>query len=324
MAHEFDTGFSVRKPMWHGLGTVINEYPESWDEARRIAGLLWEPKEVPLYVPTSDGEGYREVEAHKAIVRDDNHLVLGTVGKDYRLVSHAEMGEIVEVLLDQPNVKFETAGSVREGRNVWVLAKLDEPFQVPGDPSLTLPYFAFLNSHDGTGALKVLYVDIRIVCWNTFSAANIQGDRTGAQFSFRHTTNIRDKIEDAKKALQGLRDETREWLAIAESLSLLKITSTQRELFIREFIPAPPEGLISDRVRNNIEEARGALRSILNDSPTTEGIRGSAYGLVQAAGEYLDHVRRYRSTDTYLGRTLLRPEPLKAKAAQLAREVAVS
>jgi hypothetical protein len=50
-------------------------------------------------------------------------------------------------------------------------------------------------------------------------------------------------------------------------------------------------------------------------------VRGSAYGLVQAAGEYLDHARSYRTQDSYLGRTLLRPEPLKAKAVALARRV---
>jgi hypothetical protein len=43
--------------------------------------------------------------------------------------------------------------------------------------------------------------------------------------------------------------------------------------------------------------------------------------LVQAAGEYLDHVRRYRNCDSHITRTLLKPEPLKAKAVQLAREV---
>ncbi len=46
------------------------------------------------------------------------------------------------------------------------------------------------------------------------------------------------------------------------------------------------------------------------------------YGLVQAAGEYLDHARGFRNSDTHLGRTLLRPEPLKVKAVKLVRQVA--
>lgn len=83
----------------------------------------------------------------------------------------------------------------------------------------------------------------------------------------------------------------------------------------------PPEGLVTDRVVRNVEQARAALRTILA-SETTVAVADTGYGLMQAAGEYLDHVRRARSWETKLGRTLIRPEPLKAKALTLIRELA--
>ena len=73
----------------------------------------------------------------------------------------------------------------------------------------------------------------------------------------------------------------------------------------------------------NVEEARKALRLIFH-SATTEQIAGTAYGLVQAAGEYLDHVRTARTWETRLNRTLIRPEPLKHRALSLIREVATA
>jgi hypothetical protein len=82
----------------------------------------------------------------------------------------------------------------------------------------------------------------------------------------------------------------------------------------------PPDGLVTDRVVRNVEDARKALRAILA-SPSTEQIADTGYGLVQAAGEYLDHARRSRSWETKLGRTLMRPEPLKAKALTLVRQL---
>jgi len=85
----------------------------------------------------------------------------------------------------------------------------------------------------------------------------------------------------------------------------------------------PPAGLITDRVARNVEEARQALRMIL-ESKTTEQVAHTAYGLVQAAGEYLDHVRTARSWETRLNRTLIRPEPLKHRALSLIRELAIS
>ena len=50
-------------------------------------------------------------------------------------------------------------------------------------------------------------------------------------------------------------------------------------------------------------------------------VSGTAYGLVQAAGEYLDHVRVARSWETRLNRTLIRPEPLKHRALTLIRQI---
>ena len=52
------------------------------------------------------------------------------------------MGEIVEAVLAQPNVKWETAGVLDRVRSVWCLALLDEPIRLPGDASPTLPYLA--------------------------------------------------------------------------------------------------------------------------------------------------------------------------------------
>jgi len=110
---------------------------------------------------------------------------------------------------------------------------------------------------------------------------------------------------------------------LAAELLGITITPAQRELFITEFIPKPPEGLITDRVARNVDEARAALRMIF-ESTTTEQVAHTAYGLVQAAGEYLDHVRTARSWETRLNRTLIRPEPLKHRALSLAREVITS
>ena len=92
-----------------------------------------------------------------------------------------------------------------------------------------------------------------------------------------------------------------------------------------EFHPMPPDALISDRVASNVEQARAAVRGFLA-SETVEGagIGGTAYGLVQAAGEWQDHVRGYRNRDTLLGRQLLKPQAVKARAVELAREIATS
>lgn len=323
----FDTGFSVRQPMWHGEGLVLDDYPVDWSDAREKAGLAWEPTIRPVYhrIPKLDADGvgyeYVEVPDHRLVVRDDTEAVLGTVSDTFTLVPHSVMGEIVEAIVGA-GAKFETAGSCKGGAQVWALAYLDEPYTLPGDDTEHLPFVALLNSHDGTGACKVVNTQVRVVCWNTYNAASMEGERSGRQFVFRHSSKVLDRIDEAKQALAGLRDEHAEWVELATELFGMPADDRALNHFISEFIPMPEADTISPRVRTNIDRARDTFRHLYLDSPTvSEAHRGTALGLVHASVEYLDHVRGFRNDDTYLGRTMLRPEPLKAKATAIARRV---
>lgn len=340
----FDTGFSVRQPMWHGEGFVLDDYPTDWNDARVKAGLMWEPIVRPAFVRqpinadlvTADDividprdfertviDVMRPLPDHKLIVRDDTEAVLGVVGQGYELVGHDEMGDIIEAILgaNGQHVKFETAGSCKGGAQVWALAYLDEPYVVAGDDTETYPFLALLNSHDGSGACKLVRTQVRVVCWNTYNAASMEGERTGREFVFRHTATVHDRLEEAKQALAGLRDEAKEWDALAAELFGMKVDAAKLNHFLAEFIPEPPADVVSPKVRDNIDTARKVFRSIYLDSPTCAAHTGTGLGLIDASVEYLDHVRGYRNRDTYMGRTLLRPEPLKAKATALVREL---
>jgi phage/plasmid-like protein (TIGR03299 family) len=324
MPANFESMFSVRQMPWHREGTILDDYPGDWAEARKLAGLDWDPITTEVYALVdlhADGSPrYEPIEGWQCIARSDNGGVLSLNRDTYTVISHGEMGEIVEAVLAQANVKWETAGVLDDGRAVWCLALLDEPVTLPGDDSLTMPYLAITNRHDGTGSCALRATAVRIVCANTFRAAELEGERTGATFSFIHKASWRNRIEEARQAVTGARAEMRRYTELARQLLGIPITPQQRELFVTEFIPMPPAGLVTDRVARNVEEARNALR-LLFQSPTNEQIAGTAYGLVQAAGEYLDHVRTARSWETRLNRTLIRPEPLKHRALSLIREI---
>src|SRR6266496_686340 len=324
MPANVESMFSVRQMPWHQEGIILGDYPGTWAEARVLAGLDWDPVTTEVYAAAGinpDGcVHYEPIEGWKSISRSDTGAVLSLNKDSYTVIGHGEMGEIVEAVLAQPNVKWETAGVLDGGRAVWCLALLDEPVNLPGDDSPTLPYLAITNRHDGTAACALRATAVRIVCANTFRAAELEGERTGATFSFIHKSSWRSRIEEARQAVTGARAEMRRYSELARELLGIHITPGQRELFITEFIPMPPQGLVTDRVARNVEEARKALR-LLFDSATNEQIAGTGYGLVQAAGEYLDHVRRAHSWETRLNRTLIRPEPLKHRALTLVREI---
>lgn len=329
MSHEFMSGVFVREAPWHGLGTVIDHYPEDWDEARKLAGLEWEPILRPVYAETVEmtDEGpvsrFEAIDGFNLCQRDDTGAVLAVPRESFELIYHRQMGELLEAFTGETNMKFETAICLRGGAAVAALVRLDEPFQIPGDNSPTYPFAVLLNSHDGTGACKLTYTNVRVVCMNTFNAADMQSERApGSSVVLRHTKNVQDRVEAAKQAARDMRSGVAAWTEMAEALLSIKVDTEFELNFISEFIPAPVGLVISDRVAKNIEEARNAVWQCLYSKTVNEEIRGTGYALVQAAGEYLDHLRGYKSRETYLGRTLLRPEPLKARAVKLVRELA--
>ena len=325
MSDYFTSGFSVREPMWHGKGDVLDEPPANWDEARKLAGLEWDPVEAPVYVKDADGK-FVPVEGFKGVARSDTGQMLTVRTGAYQIIDHAAMGEIVDAVLDQPHVEYVTAGAARDGKEVWCVAMLDEPVTIPGDNSVTLPFLAITNTHDGTGSCRANSTSIKVVCHNTFAASEAQGERNGTIFTFPHKGNYRDRLDEARETIRGLRADFAAYTAIAEDLLKVHVTEEQTEQFVREFIPMPPEGLVSDRVVGNVETARKVLRDILQ-SPTITGgdkassIEGTAWALVQASGEYLDHYRASRTLDSKYRRSLLRVEPLKTRAVSLVREV---
>lgn len=349
MPDYFESGFCVRQPSWHGKETLLQEHPKDWAEARVLAGLTWEPEYQDLYVPETFGTGatvpdgsifirdlandehgnplqlwHVPVEGHQAIVRNDNRRVLSTPKTSFTIIKNNDMGELAEAYSESwrkagAEVLWDTAGSVEEGRKVYATILIDEPYAIKGDDSPTLPYAAFLNAHDGMGACKLVNTQVRVVCANTWKAAELSGDQSGRQIIIRHTSGAGERLEEAKQALAMIRDEVAQYRMTADELATINVSDALVQVFLNDFIPVPENA--NERTRNSRLERQGMFLSLYHGSPTTDGIRGTAYGLVQAAGEYLDHLRPYRNADTYLARTLLYSEPIKGNVVNLVREL---
>ncbi len=346
MAHHFDTGFSVRIPSWHGLAAVLADYPEDWAAAREAAGLLWEPAEELIYRRVRGVFGAEDelpagafrvrggavmvpMTDHKLIKRDDTGAALSVQRTDYPIIAHRTMGEVLDDVAREAGsaFRFETAGSLQGGRKVWALARLDEPFQVPGDSSLTYPYLAMQNSHDGQGACRIIPTLVRIICANTWRAADGDAERHGFEVVIRHVGNVAERIEDAKATLRGAHLAAASHAATMVELTGYRYDDAVLATFLEVMFPTPEGGterLIEDRATK-----RQLCRAMLTESPTLAELPDTAYKLVQLAGEYVDHLRKLpadpaRRADVYLRRTMFHEgEGAKVKAGTitLAREL---
>lgn len=332
MAHnitERDGVFSVREPMWHGLGTVLDAHPTR-DEAQKLVHN-WEPISEPLYrkVPVIHEDGsletsFEEVEGWRGNCRSDNNGLLGVTTDTYELVSNAEMYDIAEAIEGEADgsVMYETGGSLKGGAKVWLLIRLRDHLEIPGDPNgAIIPYYALQNSHDGLGSFRGQATMTRIVCDNTAQMADFDSRNRGTQLVFRHTSSINERIDEAKMALSGWRDSLVDYQDMAQALLATGITSDQRREFIERFIPMPSENISSQFVRRNVEKAHQQFGAILQ-SPTTVGIEHTAYGLLSAGVEYLNHERKAHSQESRFKRSYLDRDKLTSHLTKLVREVA--
>jgi phage/plasmid-like protein (TIGR03299 family) len=185
------------------------------------------------------------------------------------------------------------------------------------------------DNKDGAGSFRGQALFTRIICDNTSQAADLEAASRGTDFTFRHTAGIKDRLEEARGAIAMWRESVEKWNVLMNSLVDIKVTAKQRQIFIDEWQPLRlPEGLtVSDRVMHNIETAREEFTAIMNGI-TSEGIDGTAYGLVQAAVEFQQHVRGVRAADdqarkeSRFKRAYLDRDNLTTVAVQLAQEVA--
>ena len=84
MAANVETMFSVREKPWHGIGTVVQDAPDS-KEAIQLAGLDWKVVQQNVYT-----DGGILVPGYRANVRDTDQSVFGVVSDRYQVVQNEE------------------------------------------------------------------------------------------------------------------------------------------------------------------------------------------------------------------------------------------
>lgn len=312
----FDIGFSVREPAWHGLAAVLDQYPGR-EEAMRLAGHNFKVLERRIQVVGGTGE----IANWKALVRDDSGAVLSVVKDSYEVIQNSVLWDILDAIVQQPNVKYETAGTLREGCTLWALARLDEPWKVPGDDSYIMPFVSVGTAHDGSHQTEAMAQSTRIVCWNTYVMARNEARRRGLYYAFRHTKNVQERLDQAHEALLAVRKQFEVFKELALELAAHPVTDQGVQEFLVEFIPEPKLAKASPRAANFIEQARAKFAEIMGSRTIPEAHRRTAWGLYCAGTEFLDHARAFRSNETYFHR-VTSPNQMKKEVAKLALKVA--
>ncbi len=281
---------SARQHAWHRLGTVL---PAEFDAGQamsyaRLGG--WNVRTMALQTApalSADGVfGALPVPDQFATVRTNpvsgSVDVLGVVGRGYTVIQNEEHADLLNRVADEGGACFETAGSLRGGRSVFLSMKLPRTMNVGGIDPVDL-YLIALNSHDGTSAFRLLVSPVRVVCANTQALAL---RRAQSSFSIRHTSGARGNIAQAREAL-GLTFKYAEvFEREAEQMIAQSLTDAQFAQIIGKLWTTESESKRSATITANRTDV---LTGLFADAPTNANIRGTRWAGYQAVTEYLDH-----------------------------------
>ena len=283
MAHEIwelDRPMYSRKPAWHGLGTVVSEAPTSAD-ALRLAALDWEVELEAIRSMAGTVIPDTYVTARQDLSVDDNRRFLGVVGSRYNPIQNVQAFSLADALVGE-GARFETAGSLKNGRVVWMLAKLPNE-QTIGTSDKLENYLLLRTSHDGTSALDALLTTVRVVCNNTLSVA-MGRMKTANRVKVRHTKSAQVNIGEARRILGLAKDHLEEQANRFQRMADTSVDSRFVEAFSKALFP-DKQNQNNTRARN----ARHSIRRIFSQNQTSGESSGDAYGLYNALTEYLDH-----------------------------------
>jgi phage/plasmid-like protein (TIGR03299 family) len=198
MAHLVETMMYAGETPWHGLGKKIPEGKTlGVQEALTAAGLDWKVDLRRLY--TVDGHTLLNVLGRYAVCRQKDNAILGIVGQDYTPLQNEEAFAWFQPFLDSADVTLETAGSLKGGSQVWVLAKIQGANMSVGDNDEVAYYVLLSNSHDGSLPVCVGFTPIRVVCNNTLCLAH--ESEASKLLRVRHTARLLKNLDDIREIM---------------------------------------------------------------------------------------------------------------------------
>lgn len=311
MSHKHESSAYKGERPWHGLGETLTGQ-ESLEDAARIAGVDWTVEKRPLFTCAVDDAGRAimpaalGVSGRFALVRNRDNTILDIVGKRYVPTQNLQALEFFREFLHAGDIELETLGSLDNGRYVWGLGRLAHTFDVrQGDTVRS--YVLICAPHVEGKALSIRYTSVRVVCWNTLTAA-LQ-NANGFRMCHRREFDAR-MIAKAKETLGLAAERAQEFEQTARKLAAITLSDADMLRIALEITGKASDKLDVQALLNSEKETAVPLvaRRIMESYHSAPGAApGTAWGALNAVTHYADHVASRttdaRLTQAWMGRT---------------------
>lgn len=233
MSHNVDTMAYAGEVPWHGLGVPVSN-DLTPQEMQQAAGVDWKVEKIPdyNYLKGADGIPVLQPNGRFTLVRETDSQILTHISGDWNECQNDVAFEFFDDFVRKGHMEMHTAGSLQNGKIVWVLAKTKEGFDVQGKDPVE-GFFLLTNPHIYGRSISAMMTAIRVVCNNTLDLAHSL--KSSASIRINHARPF--DPEEVKAAL-GLSHKGMEgYHERAEFLAKQKATTEQVVQFFSEVFP---------------------------------------------------------------------------------------
>ena len=285
----------VGETPWHALGNQLpaKQPIEVW---AKEAGMDWKILETAVRYMTEQAGSLGAImtfEDQKVLYRSDTKAPLSVVSNRYQVVQPQSVLEFYRDLTEISGFELETAGVLKEGKKFWALAKTGKEASLKGN-DVVRGYILLATSCDSTLATTATPTTVRVVCNNTLTIAI---DGASSAIKVPHST-----IFDPQAVKQQLGIAISQWDSFMYSMRTLSERKVKSHESMNYFLKVicqsdsqvdPALGLINERALKKVQ----ALYDGQGHGSELASASGTAWGLLNAVTEFVDHERRAKNQE---------------------------
>ena len=281
MAHELEVVNGqaqmayVGEVPWHGLGTQVDENISS-NGMLFAAGLDWNVEKQPLF---AEFNGDKVATGKSALLRDSDGKILDVVSDDWFPVQNSAAFDFFHDFVEAGDMQMHTAGSLKDGKIVWALAKVSEEFNVFGGDKVE-SYLLFSNPHQYGKCIDIRFTPIRVVCNNTLTLS--LGQKSDMMVKLNHRQAF--DAEMVKQTLGIAHTKLATYKDVASFLGSKRATEEKTREYLAELFP------VLGKKESDLSRPASKILEVMETQPGAQYAEGSWWTAFNAVTYATDHL----------------------------------
>lgn len=284
----------TRKNIWHKMGAQLPENQTAVQTFPQI-GLDWETELAPVYAHLGDKQ--IQLPESRAHIRKDTGDILGLVSDGYKPIDNGDLAKFADGLVDGGGATVETAGSLLNGKRVFVTLRLPKVIALgKNGADENYSFLVVSNGHGGFASFNTYMTSVRVVCQNTLAMSE-RDISSGVRFY--HTGDLDKKMSQARVILGLATKEAERFEEQVKALANADLSAGQMRQFMESAysltfgaMPKEEEGEARDKwFAKRTRLVEDWLARMENERNALPGIQGTLWSALNAYTEWSDHDR---------------------------------